>query len=68
MQDLIRGRAEDVVRLLKDENTYLYLCGLKGMEKGVDEAFADICSRNGLDWKAVQAGLLQQGRYHVETY
>jgi benzoyl-CoA 2,3-dioxygenase component A len=68
VQDLIRGRAEDVVRLLKDENTYLYLCGLKGMEKGVDEAFADICSRNGLDWKAVQAGLLQQGRYHVETY
>ena len=68
VQDLIRGRAEDVARLLKDENSYLYLCGLKGMEKGVDEAFADICGRNGLDWKAVQAELLQQGRYHVETY
>jgi len=68
VQDLIRNRAENVVRLLKDENTYLYLCGLKGMEQGVDEAFADVCSRNGLDWKTIQAGLLQQGRYHVETY
>ena len=68
VQDLIRSRADDIVRLLKDGNTYLYLCGLKGMEKGVDEAFADICSSHGLDWKALQAELLSQGRYHVETY
>ena len=68
VQDLIRARAEDVVRLLRDENTYMYLCGLKGMEKGVDEAFSDICGRQGLDWKSLQAELLHQGRYHVETY
>ncbi len=68
VQDLIRAKAEAVVNLLRDENTYLYLCGLKGMEKGVDEAFSDICSRHGLDWKSLQAELLQQGRYHVETY
>jgi len=68
VQDLIRARGEEVVRLLRDENTYLYLCGLKGMETGVDEAFSDICGQHGLDWKALQAELLQQGRYHVETY
>jgi len=68
VQDLIRARGEEVVRLLRDDNTYLYLCGLKGMETGVDEAFSDICSHRGLDWKTRQAELLQQGRYHVETY
>ena len=68
VQDLIRGRAEDVVRLLKDENTYLYLCGLKGMEKGVEEAFTEACRSNGLDWSTLRPQLLQQGRYHVETY
>ena len=68
VQDLIRTRADEVVRLLRDENTYLYLCGLKGMESGVDEALSEICSRHGLDWKTLQAGLLLQGRYHVETY
>jgi benzoyl-CoA 2,3-dioxygenase component A len=68
VQDLIRSRADEVVGLLRNENTYLYLCGLKGMEKGVDEAFTDICGRNGLEWKALQAQLLQSGRYHVETY
>ncbi|TRZ97433.1 MAG: benzoyl-CoA 2,3-epoxidase subunit BoxA, partial [Rhodocyclaceae bacterium] len=49
VQDLIRARGEEVVRLLSDKNTYLYLCGLKGMETGVDEAFSDICSHHGLD-------------------
>ena len=68
VQDLIRNRAEDVTRLLRDENTYIYLCGLKGMESGVDAAFSDICCRHGLTWKTLQADLLQQGRYHVETY
>ena len=68
VQDLIRARADDVVRLLQDENTYLYLCGLKGMEKGVDEALGNACTQHGLDWKTLQAQLLQQGRYHVETY
>ena len=68
VQDLIRARADAVARLLRDDNTYVYLCGLKGMEQGVDEAFSEACSNHGLNWKALQAELLQQGRYHVETY
>ena len=68
VQDLIRHRADEVLRLLRDENTYVYLCGLKGMETGVDQAFSDICSRDALNWNTLQAELLRQGRYHVETY
>jgi benzoyl-CoA 2,3-epoxidase subunit A len=68
VQDLIRTRGADVVDLLLDENTYLYLCGLKGMETGVDAALRDACAAAGADWSALRASLLQQGRYHVETY
>ncbi|MEI8162247.1 MAG: benzoyl-CoA 2,3-epoxidase subunit BoxA [Betaproteobacteria bacterium] len=68
VQDLIRNRADEVVRLLRDPDTYVYLCGLKGMETGVDQAFSDICSGAALNWKILQAELLLQGRYHVETY
>jgi benzoyl-CoA 2,3-dioxygenase component A len=68
VQDLIHARGEDVTRLLRDEDTYLYLCGLKGMENGVDQALSDICGNSGLEWKTLQAEMLQQGRYHVETY
>lgn len=68
VQDLIRKRGDDVVHLLQDENTYLYLCGVKGMEQGVDDAFSEICRRQGLDWQALRHEMLRHGRYHVETY
>jgi benzoyl-CoA 2,3-epoxidase subunit A len=68
VQDLIRTRGKDVVDLLRDENTYLYLCGLKGMETGVDAALHDACATAGTDWSVLRAELLRQGRYHVETY
>jgi benzoyl-CoA 2,3-dioxygenase component A len=68
VQDLIRERGADVVRLLRDANTFVYVCGLKGMEKGVSEAFRDVCRAHGLDWDALLPALREQGRYHLETY
>jgi len=68
VQDLIRARGERVARMLKDENCYVYICGLKGMEKGVEEAFAEVCRSSGLDWNALLPELRAQSRYHVETY
>ncbi len=68
VQDLIRARSAEVVRLVQDENCYVYLCGLKDMEQGVDEAFRDACREHGVDWESLLPGLRAQGRYHVETY
>lgn len=68
VQDLIRLRGEEVARMLQDENTYLYLCGLKGMEKGVDAAISEVCAGKGIDWGVLRNQMRQQGRYHVETY
>lgn len=68
VQDRMRARAATVARLLEDDNTFIYLCGHKRMESGVDEAFADICREAGLDWKAMKPRLIQTGRYHLETY
>ncbi len=68
VQDLIRARHERVAAMLADENCYIYICGLKGMETGVDEAFADVCRRHGLDWPQLLPQLKAQARYHVETY
>ena len=68
VQDLIRARGEDVARLLKDDNCYIYVCGLKGMEAGVMDAFRDICAKRGMDWNSLQQELLTKSRFHVETY
>jgi benzoyl-CoA 2,3-dioxygenase component A len=68
VQDLIRERSADVARLLGDENCYIYICGLKGMEAGVAEAFHDVCSRHAMEWEALLPSLREKGRYHLETY
>jgi benzoyl-CoA 2,3-dioxygenase component A len=68
VQDLIRKRATDVVQLLQDENCFIYVCGLKGMEEGVKDAFNDICAEHGMDWDKLQPDLVAEARFHIETY
>ena len=68
VQDAMRERAADLVPLLKDANTYFYVCGLKSMEEGVVLALRDIATAAGLDWAALGAALQREGRLHLETY
>ncbi len=68
VQDRLRSRADDVAGLLKDENTYVYICGHKRMEDGVAEALTEICSAHDMHWPALHDEMRDQGRYHVETY
>jgi benzoyl-CoA 2,3-epoxidase subunit A len=68
VQDRIRERSVDVARLLADENCFVYICGLKSMEQGVDDAFHDVCRRHDMDWETLLPALRAEGRYHLETY
>ena len=68
VQDAMRDRAADIAALLKDANTYFYVCGLKSMEEGVVLALRDIAQQAGLDWNGIGADLKKQGRLHLETY
>ena len=68
VQDRMRKHADVLAEYLKDENTFVFICGLKGMEQGVDEAFAEICQNNELDWPELSTQMKAAGRYHVETY
>jgi len=68
VQDLIRVRGDDVVRLLRNEDCYVYVCGLRSMEHGVTEALRDLCRTRGLDWDALLPRLRESGRFHLETY
>lgn len=68
VQDRMRARSDAVAALLKDDKTCVYICGLKGMEEGVAQAFESICAEHGLDWDELLPALRASGRYHVETY
>lgn len=68
VQDRIRQQGAALAGLLRDDRTHIYICGLKGMETGVDEAFADVCRAASIDWATLKPILRSSGRYHVETY
>ena len=68
VQDVMRERAVDLVELIKDDNTHIYVCGLKSMEEGVVLALRDVIVQAGMDWDSVAAKLKQHGRLHLETY
>jgi benzoyl-CoA 2,3-dioxygenase component A len=69
VQDRMRERGDEVARWLAGEDCFVYVCGLKGMESGLHEAFADICRAHGMDWSAeVLPRLRRESRFHVETY
>lgn len=68
VQDRMLQHVDELADLLRDDNTHVYICGLRGMETGVDESFANICRQTKLDWSAMKTRMREQGRYHVETY
>jgi benzoyl-CoA 2,3-dioxygenase component A len=68
VQDVMREEADSITTLLKDANTYFYVCGLKSMEAGVLDALKDIAANAKLDWTRLQDEMRVQGRLHLETY
>ena len=68
VQDVMRNRAADLAKLLADQGTHFYVCGLKRMEEGVMLALRDIAIDAGLDWDSTLAALNREGRLHLETY
>jgi ferredoxin--NADP+ reductase len=68
IQHRIQENADELWKLVQQENTHVYICGLKGMEGGIDEGMSTAASKNGVDWASYQRDLKKAGRWHVETY
>jgi benzoyl-CoA 2,3-epoxidase subunit A len=68
VQDAMLDKASDLAKLMQDENTYFYVCGLKSMEHGVLQSLETIAKGSGMDWSTVKEKMRVQGRLHLETY
>uniref|UniRef100_A0A7N1A0Y5 Ferredoxin--NADP reductase, chloroplastic n=1 Tax=Kalanchoe fedtschenkoi TaxID=63787 RepID=A0A7N1A0Y5_KALFE len=60
--------AEELWELLKKDNTFVYMCGLKGMEKGIDDIMAGLAARDGIDWVEHKRTLKKAEQWNVEVY
>ncbi|WP_435230417.1 benzoyl-CoA 2,3-epoxidase subunit BoxA [Pseudopelagicola sp. nBUS_20] len=68
VQDRMMVERKSIAELLTDNKTYIYVCGLRGMEEGVEKTFNSIAESVGTSWAELRDTMLEQGRYHVETY
>lgn len=66
IQHRVAEHADELWKLVQNEKTHTYICGLKGMEGGIDEAMTAAAAKDGVEWKAYQKSIKE--RWHVETY
>ena len=68
IQDRIKENADELWQLVQKGNTHTYICGLKGMEGGIDEGMSAAAGKFEVDWNQYQKQLKKEKRWHVETY
>jgi ferredoxin--NADP+ reductase len=68
IQDRVAEYADELWKLIKEEKTHTYICGLRGMEDGIDAALTAAAAKEGVVWSDYQKQLKKAHRWHVETY
>ena len=68
IQERIKEHADKLWELLQNPKTHVYMCGLKGMEPGIDEGMTAAAGKFGVDWSEYRSQLKKAHRWHVETY
>ena len=68
IQHRIAEHADKLWELIQDPKTHTYICGLKGMEDGIDEALSAAADKNGVNWDEYRKAMKKEDRWHVETY
>lgn len=68
IQDRVLEHADEIFALIENPRTHVYMCGLRGMEPGIDEAMTSAAAAKGLDWAELRPQLKKAERWHVETY
>lgn len=68
IQHRIAEHADELWELIQNPKTHTYICGLKGMEDGIDEALSTAAGKHGVNWDEYRKGMKKEHRWHVETY
>ncbi|MGC9527024.1 MAG: ferredoxin--NADP reductase [Limnospira sp.] len=68
IQHRIQENADELWQLIQKPTTHTYICGLKGMEGGIDEGMSNAAGKFDVNWSEYQRQLKKNKRWHVETY
>lgn len=68
LQTRMKEYEEELYELFQKDNTYVYMCGLAGMEKGIDEFMNARFEKDGKNWIEYRKSMKKAKRWEVETY
>lgn len=68
IQHRVAEYADEIWNLMQNPKTHTYMCGLKGMEDGIEQALSELAANNGVQWSDFVRQMKKQHRWHVETY
>ena len=68
VQHRLQEYSETLFGLLQDPKTYIFMCGLRGMEPGVMEGLEKAAAAQGINWTEFLAKLKAEHRWLVEVY
>lgn len=74
VDDLLHARARDIEDVLDRRDYSVYLCGIRGMERGIQEFFRHYIERrtgrpvHDAQWAAIKEHLKRLGRWAQEVY
>jgi ferredoxin--NADP+ reductase len=68
IQTKLAEYADELWELMQNPKTHVYMCGLKGMEKGIEECFGPLATEHDTEWGEFAKRMKKEKRYHVEVY
>lgn len=68
IQHRIAEHADELWEMIQNPKTHTYICGLKGMEGGIDEALSAAAAKHDVNWDEYRKAMKKEHRWHVETY
>lgn len=68
VQHRLAQHIEKIWPLVASERVMFYICGLIGMDKGIEEVLRQKAEESGLHWPTLKEGWKKAGRWNVEVY
>jgi len=68
VQHKLAEQKQEVWEMICAGNFAVYICGLKGMEQGVDAVFSSLAEQQDLDWQDMKAKFINNGQWNTEVY
>lgn len=68
IQHRVGENADKLWEMVQNPKTHVYICGLKGMEGGINEALTGAAAKSDVDWNEYRSQMKKQHRWHVEVY